>query len=197
MPRPPRIEHEDAFHHVMNRGLEKKLIFHNKKSYEIFLEILQEACEKFGIIVYAYCLMPNHYHLLVKTPKANLGKFMQHINGCYTRRFNKFMERDGPLFRGRFKSILVEGDNYLLHLTKYIHLNPINLVNNLSNYQYSSYPAYLGLVECPTWLNKSDVLSILGINNSSLYKDFVDNPNAQTSIPIFTNNPFKLFGLIK
>jgi putative transposase len=177
MPRPLRREHENACHHVMNRGLEKKIIFSNKKSYEIFLKILEEACEKFEVIIYSYCLMPNHYHLLVKTPKANLGKFMQHINGLYTQKFNKFMERDGPLFRGRFKSILVEDDIYLSHLTRYIHLNPLSLVKNLTQYQYSSYRAYLGLEPCPKWLNKNDIFSILEINDSNLYKEEFMNFN--------------------
>lgn len=173
MPRPHRIQFHNAHYHVMNRGLNKNLIFFNDKSYKIFLEILEEACEKFSVIVQAYCLMPNHYHLLLQTPNANLSKFMQHLNGFYTQRYNKFMEKDGPLFRGRYKSILVEDDSYLLSLNRYIHRNPINLVNDLKHYKWSSYPSYLNLAKCPMWLNKNEILKILGSNDVSKYENFV------------------------
>ena len=96
MPRPPRMQYPDAYYHVMNRGIDKNEIFHNSKSYEVFLEILGEACKKFGVIVHAYCLMNNHYHLLLQTPNSNLGKFMQHLGSHYTKRYNKFMEKYGP-----------------------------------------------------------------------------------------------------
>ncbi len=177
MPRSPRIEYENAYYHVMNRGFDKNQIFYNDKSYEIFLEILGEACEKFEVIVHSYCLMSNHYHLLVQTPKANLSKFMQHFIGCYTQRLNKFAERDGPLFRGRFKSKLVEDENYFIGLNRYIHRNPLDLMQmeNLQFYRWSSYPSYLGLAECQPWLDQKKTLTILEMTNRiSSYKEFIE-----------------------
>jgi putative transposase len=110
--------------------------------------------------------MPNNYHLLLQTPNANLGRIIRHINGVYTQRFNKLQKIDGPLFRGRYKAILVEEDEYLLELSKYIHKNPIQtknpknrLVNNLKDYQWSSYQSYLNIGKTPKWLNKEKTLS--------------------------------------
>ncbi|MBM3579941.1 MAG: hypothetical protein FJX34_04130 [Alphaproteobacteria bacterium] len=175
MPRAPRIEYPNAYYHVMNRGIAKNPIFYNDKSYEIFLEILGEACKKFDVVVHAYCLMNNHYHLLLCTHQANLSKFMQRISGFYTRRFNAFMERDGSIFRGRFKSILVDKDTYLLNLNRYIHRNPEALTKNLKSYKWSSYPAYLELADCPPWLNKNESLEMLSADkNKTAYEYFVE-----------------------
>lgn len=93
--------------------------------YELFLETVAEVCERFGIEIHAYCLMSNHYHLLIKTPCPNLWRAMRHINGVYTQRYNRLHSKDGVLFRGRYKAIVVDSDAYLLHLSKYIHLNPL------------------------------------------------------------------------
>ena len=139
MPRPPRIEYENAFYHVMNRGRAREAIFHDKVYYDAFLKTLKEAVKRFDCVIHAYCLMGNHYHLLIQTPKANLSRVMRHINGVYTQRHNRLRLTDGPLFRGRFKAILVDIDSYLLHLSRYIHRNPIDmkspLVENLVMYE--------------------------------------------------------------
>ncbi|MFT6106648.1 MAG: REP element-mobilizing transposase RayT [Rickettsiales bacterium] len=186
MPRPLRIEYENAFYHVMNRGKARSDIFFTDSHYEIFLNILRESCERFGCIIHAYCLMPNHYHLLMETPNANLGRVMRHVNGVYTQRFNKLQKIDGPLFRGRYKAILVETDEYLLELTKYIHKNPIEiknknkqLVNDLKDYKWSSYRSYLGLSSTPKWLNKDSSLSMFKDDNdlTKRYELFVDAVN--------------------
>lgn len=138
MPRPIRIEYEDAYYHVMNRGRGRQYIFHTEAYYQAFFETLSEACERFALVVHAYCLMGNHYHLLVQTPQGNLGRIMRHINGVYTQRYNRLKRTDGPLFRGRYKAILVDEDSYLLQLSRYIHRNPIEmkqpLVSGLENY---------------------------------------------------------------
>ena len=105
MPRPTRIEYEGAFHHVMNRGRNQQTIFHDERYFKEFLKTLKEVSEQFDAIIHAYCLMSNHYHLLIETPKANLSRIMQHINGVYTQRHNRLKKRDGPLFRGRYKSV--------------------------------------------------------------------------------------------
>ena len=125
MPRPLRIEYENAYYHVMNRGRGRQRIFHDKNYFEAFLKTLEEAHQRFGIEILCYCLMSNHYHLLVKTPEANLGRAMRHINGLYTQRYNRLKQTDGSLFRGRYKAILVEEDSYQLQLSRYIHRNPI------------------------------------------------------------------------
>lgn len=132
MSRPLRIEVPDAWYHVMNRGLRRQPVFSDVEDYQIFLETLRESCERFGVSLGAYCLMPNHYHLLVHTPNANLSRFMRHVNGVYTQRFNRKNSKDGPLFRGRYRALVVDADEYLLQLVRYIHLNPVKakLVNS-------------------------------------------------------------------
>ena len=158
MPRAPRIEYENAIYHVMNRGRGKQIIFHNFDYYFKFLDTLDEAASRFGCVIHAYCLMGNHYHLLIETPLANLSRVMRHINGVYTQRYNRLMQTDGPLFRGRYKAILVGHDQYFLNVSRYIHRNPIEttppLVTRLEDYCWSSYPAFLNLTSKPKWLSK-------------------------------------------
>lgn len=145
MSRPLRIEYENACYHVMNRGRSRQRIFHDDRYFEEFLNTLEEAHQRFGLQVLCYCLMSNHYHLLVKTPEANLGRAMRHINGVYTQRYNRLKKSDGSLFRGRYKAISVEEDSYQLQLSRYIHRNPIDagMVKQLENYPWSSYPFYI------------------------------------------------------
>ncbi len=166
MPRPARIEYEGAFHHVMNRGRHRRMIFHDERYYQIFLTTLEEAHKRYGAIIHAYCLMGNHYHLLIETPKANLNLIMKHINGLYTQRYNRLKKVDGPLFRGRYKSVLVDADEYLLQLSRYIHRNPLevkrSIVDKLENYQWSSYPAYINQVKAPEWLYREKTYQMLG-----------------------------------
>ena len=192
MPRPLRIEYENAFYHVMNRGRARNNIFFKDDHYKAFLDTVQEACERFGLVVHAYCLMSNHYHLLLQTPLANLSRVMRHINGVYTQRFNRLQKIDGPLFRGRYKAILVESDRYLLHLTKYIHRNPIEvkgkrLVNDLKDYRWSSYSSYLDLSTTPRWLKKDVALSMLKCDQDILkrYELFVDEGNNPEIVEFF------------
>lgn len=166
MPRPLRIEYENAYYHVMNRGAGRKNIFHGNDYYHAFLECLAEASDRFDLKIHAYCLMSNHYHLLVQTPNANLGRVMRHINGVYTQRHNRLKNTDGPLFRGRYKAILIDADAYLLPLSRYIHRNPIEtkqpLVKQLEEFPWSSYPAYINASVTPDWLSQDMVYDILG-----------------------------------
>jgi hypothetical protein len=110
--------------------------------------------------------LSNHYHLLIETPKANISRVMRHVNGVCTQRYNKLKKTDGPLFRGRFRSILVDQDSYLLQLSRYIHRNPVEmkslLVANLADYKWSSYPAYIGMVEPVLWLERDKTYAMLG-----------------------------------
>lgn len=178
MPRPLRIEYEHAFYHVMNRGRARQLIFHDEGYYQAFLDTLGEAQQRFDCVVHAYCLMGNHYHLLIETPNANLGRIMRHINGVYTQRYNRLKHTDGPLFRGRYKAILVEQDNYLLQLSRYIHRNPIEmkhpLVEQLVDYPWSSYPAFIDKAKAEGWLEREYTYLMLGHKQKYKgYRDFV------------------------
>ena len=159
MPRPLRIEYEDACYHVMNRGRARQKIFHDDNYFEAFLLGLAEAHQRFGIQIQSYCLMDNHYHLLVKTPEANLGRAMRHINGVYTQRHNRLKKTDGSLFRGRYKAICVEEDSYQLQLSRYIHLNPLQakMVKKLENYRWSSYPDYINKQKPPEWIYQQEI----------------------------------------
>ncbi len=179
MPRPPRIKYENAYYHVMNRGRTGQAVFHGDDYYHAFLVSLEEASNRFNLEVIAYCLMKNHYHLFVKTPLGNLDRCMRHINGTYTQRYNRLKKSDGSLFRGRYKSILVEADSYGLYLSRYIHRNPVEikkpLVKVLSDYQWSSYPCYINKIKSPAWLKRELVYDLLGAKQRyAAYGRYVD-----------------------
>jgi REP element-mobilizing transposase RayT len=178
MPRPTRIEYENAVYHVMNRGRGRRTIFHGDSYYRAFLYTLAEAHRRFDALIHVYCLMGNHYHLLIQTPRANLGRIMRHINGLYTQRYNRLLATDGPLFRGRYKAILVDEDAYLLQVSRYIHRNPIDtkkpLVTRLEDYPWSSYPAYINQVSSPDGLNRDLLYQMLGSKRRySAYRAYV------------------------
>ena len=131
-----------------------------------------------NIRIAAYCLMPNHYHLLIHTPEANISRAMRHLNGVYTQRFNSRHHLDGQLFRGRYKSILVSGDSYLLQLVRYIHRNPLKagIVEDMKAYPWSSHNAYLSVAKKWDWLHKGFILSLLADDKKfqiSVYRRFV------------------------
>ena len=179
MPRAERIEYENAYYHVMNRGRGRRDIFHGNIYFEAFLACLAEAHTRFSLEIHAYCLMGNHYHLLVKTPLGNISRSMRHINGVYTQRYNRLKKTDGPLFRGRFKAILIERDAYWVALTRYIHRNPIEtrkpMVDKLVSYLWSSYPAYIDCHKAPDWLYRDETYELLGYRQRfSGYKSFVE-----------------------
>lgn len=157
MARPYRIQYPDAIYHIMNRGLNRRDIFKEASDYEYFLKLCQKSWERWGLEVFAYCLMPNHYHLCLRTPEGNLSRIMRHIDGLYTQNFNRRYGRDGPLFRGRYKAIVVQQEEYLSQLVRYIHLNPVKakLVETAIDYSYSSHRFYLSLRKAPGWLNVS------------------------------------------
>ncbi|MEE9302381.1 MAG: transposase [Thiotrichaceae bacterium] len=178
MVRPLRIEYDNAIYHVMNRGKGKKWIYPDDTYYEDFLKGIEEAHQRFGIEVLAYCLMGNHYHLLIHTPRGNISRAMRHINGVYTQRYNRKKKTDGALFRGRYKSILIDESSYLLQVSRYIHRNPIELkkplVDDLSDYPWSSYPSYLQNKVSPDWLYRDRIYGSLGKRNPEHYKSYVD-----------------------
>jgi putative transposase len=142
--RPLRIEYEGAFYHVTARGNERRSIFLSRADYGKFLTNLKDAALRFSVVVHCFVMMGNHYHLLVETPKANLSAFMHALQSGYTAYFNKKRSRSGHLFQGRFKSVLVDKDSYLLELSRYIHMNPVraHLADRPESYPYSSYRVY-------------------------------------------------------
>ena len=177
MSRPLRIEYPGAWYHVMNRGAGKKNIFHNDLDRNLFLKSLRQSSKRCGAEIHGYCLMSNHYHLLVHTPLGNLSKVMRYINGQYTQKFNTANHTDGPLFRGRYKSILVDSEKYLLTLSRYIHLNPVEakIVTHPEQYKWSSYQAYIGWQKNPEWLITEDILTKFGDQEPiKLFQQFTD-----------------------
>jgi putative transposase len=161
MARPWRIEYEGAIYHVISRGNERRAIFLDDRDRDVFLQTLGQMAFRFDLEVYAYVLMNNHYHLLIRTEKANLSKSMHWFLVTYTSRFNKRHTRNGHLFQGRFKSILVEDEHYLLKLSCYIHRNPLRakIVRRLVDYPWSSYKVYAYGKSHPDWLRTSLIFS--------------------------------------
>jgi len=149
MARPLRIEYPDAIYHVISRGIRKDNIYYENKDKDKFLYKLKETKEKYNLKIFSYCLMENHYHLLIRTPKSNLTKAMHYLNASYTNWFKSKHEIVGPIFQGRYKSILVEDESYLLTLSSYIHLNPLRagMVEYLKDYKYNSYNEYINKTE--------------------------------------------------
>lgn len=156
-----RIEYEGALYHVMSRGNEGKDIFFDDDDRHMFLDVVEQGAERFEIEVFAYVLMGNHYHLLIRTNRANLSKAMQWLGVTYTRRLNDKHLRNGHLFQGRFKSIIVQNDAYLMQLSCYIHRNPLRagIVKRLASYRWSSYRAYAYGKHPPRWLSTEFILS--------------------------------------
>lgn len=162
MTRPLRIEYPNAWYHVMNRGRRGEDVFSDKTDFEIFLGVLQESSELFGCRVAAFCLMSNHYHLLLQTPMGNLSRVMRHVNGVYTQRYNRRQKVDGQLFRGRYKSVLVEEDSHLVELLRYIHRNPVraHICKSVSDYPWSSHHCYMSMTKKSDWLYMDFLLSM-------------------------------------
>ena len=156
-----RIEYEGALYHILSRGNEQGDIFYDNTDRMLFLEMIGKMSERFAVDICAYVLMDNHYHLLLKTRRANLSKAMQWFGTTYTQRFNNRHKRSGHLFQGRFKSIIIENDAYLMRLSCYIHRNPIRagIVKRLADYRWSSYLAYGYGKPAPQWLSTKLILS--------------------------------------
>lgn len=173
MARPYRLELENTLYHVTNRGDDKRKIFISKYDYEKFLEYVKTAKEKYNFYLYAYCLMDNHYHLLIETTKANLSKIMQYINTAYTSYYNVKRKKCGHVFQGRYKSIIVDKDSYLLELTRYIHLNPVKakMVDDPISYIWSSMKGYLSKQD-DGYIDRKELSKYVDIGKVK-YKQFV------------------------
>lgn len=178
MARPLRIEFPGAVYHVTSRGNERKAIFRNDHDREAFLNILHHVTVSYNWLCHAYCLMDNHYHLLIETPDGNLSIGMRQLNGVYTQMFNKYHERVGHLFQGRFKGIVVQKDSHLLEACRYVVLNPVRvkMVESPHQWKWSSYLASAGLLTAHPCLTKDWILGQFASTRKvaeSAYRKFV------------------------
>jgi putative transposase len=201
MARPLRIQYPGAYYHVTCRGNERKEIFLDVRDEEIFLKKLSRSLEVYDVICLAYICMPNHFHLVVTTPEGNLSEFMRHFNISYTSAFNKRHDRVGHLYQGRYKSFLIDADNYLLSVSRYVHLNPVRIKkllkkkadkkwNILMNTRGSSLPGYLSVRKRMEFVDHQIVLDYMGGDNQSgrgYYRRFI-----QQGLTNEINNPLQL-----
>lgn len=190
MARPLRIEHDGALYHITARGNERNSIYREEWDYQKFLEILSELQQRYDVLIHGYVLMGNHYHLLIETPKGNITKVMHYLNATYTGYFNKKYRRDGHLFQGRYKGLLIEKERYLLSVSRYIHLNPVRagMSGRPEGYRWSSYPEYIGRGKRSKWLTSDWILGQYSRDDEKarrLYKAFVDEGLR------IKDNPFK------
>ena len=146
MARPLRIEFPGALYHITSRGNARQTIFFDEEDFTDFLTVLDQVAKRYHLLLHSYCLMPNHYHLLIETPEGNLARGMRQLNGTYTQHTNQRHQRVGHLFQGRYRSILIDKENYLLELSRYIALNPVraNLVEDPKDWPWSAYPQLIG-----------------------------------------------------
>jgi putative transposase len=174
MARPLRIEYADAVYHITSRGNERKNIFKTAPDRQQFLSYLESAAQRYSAVIHAYCLMNNHYHLLLQTPRGNLSQIMRHINGAYTTYYNIKRQRAGHLLQGRYKALLVDMDAYAQELSRYIHLNPVRagIVERPEEHPWSSYRYYIKLNSKPEWLHTEFVLSYFNGNISKKQKEY-------------------------
>lgn len=179
MSRPLRIEYPGAFYHILNRGNAGIPIFMENKDRKKFLYYIDKMAWRFAVKIHTYCLMDTHYHLILETIKANLSQAVGWLNLSYAMYFNTKHKRKGHLFQGRFKSILVQADEYIQELSRYIHLNPVraHIVDRPQDYEWSSYRAFIGDVKEPQWLETGFLLKLFDPQVGKArqcYKDFVE-----------------------
>ena len=179
MARPLRLEYPGAHYHITARGNAREPIFLDVQDSQEYLNVLGLVVERFNWLCHAYCLMTNHYHLMIETPEGNLSAGMRHLNGVYTQRFNRRHGRVGHIFQGRFQAILVNRDRYLLELCRYVVLNPVRagMVKNPAEYPFSSFRPTLGLDPAPPFLTVDWVLAQFAKTKVSArrrYREFVE-----------------------
>jgi len=180
MARPLRIEYDGALYHITTRGNERKPIYKNDEDRKRFLKVLQQVNERFNWICHAYCLMRNHYHLIIETPDGNLSKGMRQLNGVYTQSFNRRHGRTGHVFQGRYKAILIEKESYLLEVSRYVVLNPVRAkaVKEPKGWEWSSYRGTAGIEKPHPCLTPDWILGQFGSKKGKAqqkYREFVND----------------------
>ena len=190
---------EGGYYHIYNRGVEKRLIFIDEQDYKVFLRLFELSLTPKGdldnedliritnradaVELVSYCLMPNHFHLILKQiSETGMTDFMRSILTAYVAYFNKKYKRVGGLFQGRYKAVLIERDEYLSHLSRYVHMNPLEINNKLEAYPYSSYKYYLSN-DCPKWLTTQAILELFP-SNPKEYEKFVSDKKLDSRLVI-------------
>jgi putative transposase len=182
MTRPLRIQYPNAFYHVTCRGNERREIFRDQEDRDVFLKMLARSLDIFDVQLAAYACMPNHFHLLVCTPKANLSEFMRHFNISYTAVFNRKYRRSGHLYQGRYKAFLIDADNYLLEVSRYIHLNPLRMKSkepqrkrwkDLLLMDQTSFPGYISQRGRQEFVNYAMVMDYFGGNDRKARNEYM------------------------
>lgn len=179
MARPLRIEYDGALYHVTSRGNERKNIFKDDTDRNIFLDTLHKVTQRYNWLCHAYCLMNNHYHLVIETPDGNLSKGMRQLNGVYTQLFNKRHKRVGHIFQGRYKAILIQKESHLLEVSRYVVLNPVRAkaVTGAKEWRWSSYCATCGIDKLHPCLTTDWILGQFAKQKRTAekkYKEFVE-----------------------
>jgi putative transposase len=164
MARPLRLEFAGALYHVMVRGNARQSIFLDAPDRLAFVDNLGRVCQRYAWRIWAWCLMDNHFHLLVETVKPTLSRGMREVNGVYTQRFNRRHRRVGHVLQGRYKAVLVDRDSYLLEVSRYVVLNPVRAgqVRSAGEWRWSSYRAIVGRAAAPPWLAVDETLALFG-----------------------------------
>ncbi len=190
MARPLRIQYPGAQYHIISRGNGGQNIFQDDKDYLIFLEELKKVIDDYNWISFGYCLMPNHYHLFIKTLDPNLSVGMRQLNGNYTQRSNIRHGRYGHLFQGRFKSILVEDDKYHAELIRYIALNPVKakLVKTLDQWKWSSHKEIMGTKKITGCVDIEEVLSFFNKNKKTGKEEYINYLKQKTNNQILKDD---------
>jgi len=176
MSRPLRLEFSGALYHITARGNERKAIYADEADFEVFLEILDSVCLQHNWVIHAYCLMDNHYHLLLETPDGNLSKGMRQLNGVFTQAMNNKHHRVGHLFQGRYKAILVDKNAYLLELCRYIVLNPLRacMVEKLDDWPWSSWQFTIGNSQSPDWMATGAILRCFSTQRARAINAYIE-----------------------
>jgi REP element-mobilizing transposase RayT len=187
MARPLRVEFDGALYHVTSRGNAREDIFDEDGDRKAFLETLGKVINRFNWLCHAYCLMDNHYHLVIETPEANLSKGMRQLNGIYTQVYNRRHRTVGHVFQGRYKAILIQKESHLLEVCRYVVLNPVRAkaTTRVEHWKWSSYRGTAGLGKSPPWLTIDPVLNQFGKRKYSAarhYRRFVREGISKPSI---------------
>jgi REP element-mobilizing transposase RayT len=186
MTRALRVEFDGATYHVMSRGVAKMRTFLDDSHRRAFLDILGEVVAEGGLVVHAFCLMPNHYHLLCVTPEGQLGRWMHRVNAAYARAFNRAERRVGHVWQGRYKAIVVDEGRYFLECSRYVHLNPnrSKLTRPAERYPWSSYRTYVGGPACADWVSTERTLAEFG-GDRKAYRAFVEAGRGERAVSPF------------
>lgn len=182
MARPLRIEYSNAVYHITSRGNARGKIYKDNKDREIFLETLGSVIKRYNWLCHACCLMDNHYHLMIETPEPNLSKGMRQLNGVYTQTYNRRHKETGHILQGRYKAILVEKEEYLLELCRYVILNPVRagIIKKPEQWQWSSYLATIGKAKTPEYLTTDWILSQFGSKQRRAQKRYAEFVKSQS-----------------